>query len=629
MNKSSDILKNLISILPEKENKQSDVARVFLSVSSSIDNNDKESIASQVNKFAKENNTSLIIKEVGTFGIYAFEPVIGIQLPGKAVLLYGPVLAENVYALLDAVFSHWVKHPNLLGQWLYDNTEAWDGVEYIKNKPWFNYQTKFLTESCGFYNPEDLTEAIEYGRFQTFVHVLKNISREDSLLTIKKSGLKGRSGNGFYAYLKWEEVFKSSSEQRYLICNAFSSNPSSYVSRLLAESDPFLVLESVMAASYVLACSKAYIVVPYHQELSIKRLQKAKDALYEVGLLGYNILKSGFSLDIHIYEAPGAYISGEETAIISSIEGEKAVPFEKPPYPTQKGLFGKPTIVNNVETLLMALSILKYGENWFRSIGNEMGYGTKLFSISGSGVLHGVYELPLGLTLEELWYNVKTDNDNVKGVYIGGPLGRIFPKEKFPEIILTFSDKNNKNTFIGDGTIIFLEEQVCLVDFVKNELDFIRSESCGKCLPCREGSKRLWNMLNMLTYKPSDEKSTETLLRIKEIIRIKELVRTIEQTALCGLGKRFPQLIVDLLDYFKEEVEEHLFERYCRALVCNNLRTYSIDTLRCNGCHICFHKCPHEAIIGVMHNPHFIVQQKCVSCGICQKVCKFGAISYK
>jgi|YNPMSStandDraft_1061717.scaffolds.fasta_scaffold00712_12 NADH:ubiquinone oxidoreductase subunit F (NADH-binding) len=632
MNELLEIIKKLSKNLSEENNNQNDSATIFISVSSIVSNCELESMLNKIKQFETEKNVIIKIKEIGSFGIYSIEPVVGIQLPNKAILFYGNVSSDSLSALLDAVFSHWVIHSNLLGQLHLEKTELWDGVENLKLKSWFNFQNRFLTELCGLYNPVNLKDAIDAGRFHTFVHILKNIPREESLNIIKKSKLKGRSGNGFYTHLKWENLFKSISEQRYLICNAFGSNPSSYTSRLLTESDPFVVLESVMLASYILSCNKSYIVVPYHYELSIKRLNKAKEQLYESGLLGYDILKSGFNLDLHIFEAPGAYISGEETAIISSIEGKRATPNEKPPYPVQKGLFGKATIVNNIETLVTALHVIKYGEQWFKSFGDEKGYGTKLFSVSGAGVLHGVYEFPLGITLEELWNKVRIENKILKGAFIGGPIGRIFPTDKFSEIKLNFPnnvDKNNDNSFIGDGTVIFIEDSVCLVDFVKNELDFIRRESCGKCLPCREGSKRLWNIFNLLTNKPVDEKSAETLIRIKEIIRTKEIVQTVEQTALCGLGKRFPQLITDLLDYFKDEVEEHLFDRYCRAIVCRNLRTYTIETTLCNGCNICMQKCPHEAIIGLLHSQHYIIQNKCTSCGICYKVCKFGAISYK
>ncbi len=600
---------------------------VSLSVSSCVSSHEITAIKNEINRFALEYSLTIDLQEVGSLGVFSFEPVISVQLKGKARLFYGPVSSDAVYGLLEAVHSRWVHHPILLGQIVSEEDEPWDKVPFINFFPWYASESRFQTEHIGKFNLSSIESAAGLGKFSAFVYVLKNYSQEQIIDLLKDSELRGRSGSGFFTWRKWFEVKQHPSEQKYLVCNAFGSNPMSYSSRHLLEGDPYLVLESVAIAAYAVGCRKAYIVLPYHEELAVKRLSNALEEMNNIGLLGYDILKSGFSLNIQLFQAPGAFISGEETAIISSIEGEKALPKEKPPYPSQSGLFGKPTLVNNVETLVLACQIIRYGVQWFKSIGVEKNYGTKLFSVSGKSVLHGVYELPLGITLEELWNKVKTDETKLKAVYLGGPIGRIFPASKIKEIVLAYSEQDHY--FLGDGTVVFLDHSICIVDFLKQELDFIRHENCGKCLPCRNGSNRLWNIFKSLTECPDERKSVDTLLRIKEVVRVKEIAQTIENTALCGLGKRFPQLIIDVLTNFKDEVEEHLYERYCKASVCHNIRSYYIDVNLCTGCGLCKQRCPHNAIIGVMHHPHFIVSDRCVVCGICEQTCKFSAIKFK
>ena len=598
---------------------------LFISTSSATPDNLVSDIKAEIHRYADDQKLDFTIIEVGSFGILSFEPIIAIQLPGKARIYYKEIQANDIYLLLEAVFSQWVQNHHLLGQIILKNTEAWEGVPLLKEQTWFCKSSRYITEACGFCEPQSLISAISWNRWITFLYALRNIKQDDIITIISQSGLKGRSGSGFLTGTKWDIFTKTSSEQRYLICNAYESNPSSFHGRLLLESDPHFVLESIALSAYALRCNKAYLVVPYHFRLAIKHIKKALNDAYEFGLLGFDILKSGYSLDIKIFVAPGSYIMGEETAIINAIEGKKAMPNEKPPYPIQQGLHGKPTIINNIETLCQVTQIVKYGLAWFKSIGNEDGYGTKLFSVSGTKILRGVYELPLGTPLKHIFELAKTENADIKAIHMGGPIGNIFDISSLDHILCNFSTPS----YVYDGSILFIDKSNCMIDYIKNEINFIQNESCGKCLPCREGSKQIYQITEMLTQRPENEQTKETLIRIKEVMQLTELSKTISETSLCGLGKKFPRLIHDLLLNFKNEVEEHLYERHCKAGLCRNLRVYFIDTEKCTGCHICFSKCPENAIVGVTQHPHFIVQEKCISCGICFDICKFSAISYK
>ncbi|GAB4452116.1 MAG: NADH-quinone oxidoreductase subunit NuoF [Bacteroidales bacterium] len=601
------------------------IPTIFISISSATPENIIADIKAEINRYAEVQNIKFNIVETGSFGILSFEPVIGIQLPGKARIYYAEIYSNEIYSLLEAVFSQWVQHHHLLGQLNFQNTEAWEGVPLLKEQKWFCNASRHITEACGFCEPSSLLSAISWNRWTTFLYALRNIKQDVIISIIRESELKGRSGSGFLTGLKWQQLTKTNSEQSFLICNAYESNPSSFHGRLLMESDPHLVLESIAISAYALRSTKAYLVIPYRFSLAIKQIQNALKQAYDNGLLGFDIQKSGYSLDIHIFIAPGSYIIGEETAIINAIEGKKAMPNEKPPYPIQQGLFGKPTVINNVETLTQVTYILRYGTAWFKSIGNEQGYGTKLFSVSGINLLRGVFELPLSVPLKHIYDLTKTENANVKAIHLGGPIGNIFNQSFLENIIINFS----KPSFVYDGSILFIDHSNCIVDYIKNEINFIQYESCGKCLPCREGSKQLFHILEMLTKRPENEQTKETLVRIKEVMTLTELSNTISNTSLCGLGKKFPNLINDLLLYFKNEAEEHLYERHCEAGVCKNLRTYTIQVEKCTGCHICYNKCPENAIIGVIQHPHFIIQDKCTSCGICYEMCKFSAITFK
>ncbi|NSW44511.1 MAG: 4Fe-4S binding protein [Bacteroidales bacterium] len=601
----------------------------FISVTSACPVHTILGIKSEIQRYANERHIEIEVYETGSIGILSFEPVLAIQLPGKARLFYAEINAEDIFALLEAVFSSWVQHVHLIGQLVFEGSEPWAGVQVLSEKSWFCFPTRFITEACGFVLPDSLRSALACNRWTTFLTSLRNMSPGDIVLTIIESELKGRSGSGFNTGKKWKLASERKTEQCYLICNAFESNPASAIGRLLLESDPHLVLESIAISAYANQCNKAYLVVPYYYSLAIKRIQKALDDAYENGLLGFDIQKSGFSLDIILFVAPGSYIMGEETAIIQAIEGKKAMPIEKPPYPIQKGLFGKPTIINNIETLCHVTYIVRYGVQWFKSYGNSHGYGTKLFSVSGANVLRGVFELPLGTSMKDIYELTKwSDNDSVKAIHIGGPIGRIFSHTSLNEMNCNYAD-SMQNSFLGDGTILFLDNSNCMVDYVKNEIQFICSESCGKCLPCREGSKKIEDILNLLTHRPENEKNKETLERIKQVMQLNELATTIAETSLCGLGKHFPLLVSDLIQHFKEELEEHLYERHCRAGVCKNLRRYYINVEKCIGCHVCFNRCPQNAIVGVIQHPHFIIQEKCNSCGICYGACKFSAIEIK
>lgn len=584
-----------------------------------------------IQEYLKENDKDAEIVLTGSSGLCAFAPMIDIQLPGRSRVCFKNISFQNVHIILDEIFHNIISEDYVIGQYSTKKTELWDGVPLIDDIPFFKNQQRILLDNCGIIDPENIFAFASNEGYKAFTKVVRNYLPNEVVDLVLKSELRGRGGGGFPTGQKWQIAYNTSSTQKYLICNADESDPGAYMDRILIESDPHKIIEGTAIAAYAIGASKAFIYIRNDYDLAIKRLQKAIDDAYNVGLLGFDILESGFNLDIVIRKGAGAFVCGEETALISSIEGRRGMPSLKPPYPVEKGLFGKPTVVNNVETIANIPTIIKNGPDWFRKIGTESSKGTKLFSISGKIDFPGLIEIPMGTSFSSIIseiVNKPTNKKTYKALQIGGPSGYCIPENEFNNII-DYEELKSKGLGIGSGGMLILDDSACMVDISKYFMDYFRNESCGKCIPCREGTKQLFEILNNITHRPEKETGNQTLERFKGVMQIETLAEVIKDTSLCGLGQNSSNVVLSTLKYFRKEYEAHIFDRKCEAGVCKELGLFYIDVDLCTGCSVCAKKCPTNAIVGTPRHPYFIVEEKCIGCGECKEVCKFGAVFLK
>ncbi|MCJ7819820.1 MAG: 4Fe-4S binding protein, partial [Bacteroidales bacterium] len=442
---------------------------------------------------------------------------------------------------------------------------------------------------------------------------------------------RGRSGGGFLTGLKWKYALNSPSDNRYLICNAKESDPGAFTDRTVLEGDPHRLIEGICIASYAIGSANAVIFLKAGAVHSLDKLEKALAAARDYGLTGHNIFSSGFNLEITVRNEAGAFVCGEETALIGSLEGRRGMPELKPPYPTTSGLYGKPTVINNVETLMNVPLIMERGPEWFRSMGTEESKGTKLFAVAGRGRLTGLIEVEMGTTFRTIVEGIADgirEGRAFKALQIGGPSGT-FITEKNLDMPVDYEALREAGTAMGSGGLVIVDETTCMVDLVRYYMEFIHKESCGKCIPCREGTGRMLEILENVIRKPHAEDSNATLERFKGVMQLETIASVMKDTSLCGLGQTDPNPFISALTSYREEFEEHIFDRRCRANVCRGLRTFSIDVEKCTGCTACESKCPTNAIYGTRLQPFFIVDEKCIGCGICYDICKFSAISVK
>ncbi len=585
-----------------------------------------------INEYTHEREIEAAVIPVGSMGLVSAEPVMDIQLPGKARLTFINVLPENVNEILDAVFNNIIPEEYVLGQHRSEFLEPWEGVRQVSEHPFFADQQRVILKNCGLIDPTSAEEYISHNGYKDFLNVINSYTPEEVCNIIEKSGLRGRGGEGYPTALKWKNALLTPAEQRYLVCNAGESDPGAYMERMIMESDPYGVIESVAIAAYAIGAQKAYIYLPCEYELACQRLAGALTDSKALGILGNDVFRSGFNLNIEIHKGAGAYVCGEETALIASLEGKRGMPRTKPPYPTKYGLNGRPTVVNNVETLLNLPSIIRNGYKWYKETGTESTSGTKVFSTSGKVERSGMIEIAMGTPVREIVYKICggiPDNKELKGVLIGGPAGGVITYEHI-DMGIDYENVKNIGGALGSGGLIIMDEDTCIVNTVKYYMDFLRHESCGKCIPCREGIRRMYEILDNITTRPEEnEHSHKTLERFKGAMHLEKLAEVIKDTSLCGLGQRSANPVLSSLKFFREEYDEHIFERKCKAGICQELRTFYIDVDKCTGCTICAKKCPADAIVGTPKSAHFIVQEKCIGCGICYDACKFGAIISK
>ena len=584
-----------------------------------------------VKAYINENEQSAHAIRVGCSGPVNYEPVVCIQMPGKNKLYFRNITEEKVDTLLNGVFHNDINEEDLLGQSGTNGFEYWPGILFMDELPFFALQKRIILGNCGCYDPESIEEYIARGGYRTYVKTIRHYTFEEVCDIIERSGLRGRSGGGYLTGLKWKQALNASSNARYLICNAKESDPGSFSDRTILESDPHHLIEGMAIASYAIGASNAILYLKSGSDHARNMLQKAIDTARDYGIFGHNIFSSGYNLDITIKTEPGAFVCGEETALINSLEGKRGMPKLKPPYPTTSGLEGKPTVINNVETLMNVPLIMQNGPEWFRTIGTETSPGTKVFAIAGRGRMSGVVEVEMGTSLktilEEIVDGIK-DGKEFKAIQLGGASGSFITSENI-DTPVDFDAMKQKGFGMGAGGFIVVDESTCMVDMVRYYMEFMRNESCGKCIPCREGTGRMLEILESVIKKPSSEDSGTTLERFKGVMQLETISTVMKDASLCGLGQTAPNPFVSALKNFREEFEEHIFDRKCRANVCRGLRSFSIDIEKCTGCTVCAGKCPVNAIYGTRLQPFFIVEDKCIGCGICYDVCKFSAVIVK
>ena len=513
----------------------------------------------------------------------------------------------------EIISTHILKN-KVVERLLYTDPLSGKKVVCYPDITFYKKQHRVILSNCGKINPEKIEDYIKEGGYQALKKAVKEMSPEEVIKEIKKSGLRGRGGAGFPTGLKWELCRKTGEEEKYMVCNADEGDPGAFMDRSTLEADPHKVLEGMLIAAYAIGASKGYIYIRAEYPLAIKRFKTAMKAAEKKGFLGENILNSGFSFNLSIKEGAGAFVCGEETALIASIMGERGMPRPKPPYPVSSGIRGKPTVINNVKTLACVPLIISKGSEWFRSIGTEKSPGTAVFALTGKVANSGLVEVPMGTTLREIIFEIGggvPDGKRFKAVQTGGPSGGCLPSSKL-DLAVDYESPSQAGSIMGSGGMVVMDEDSCMVDIAHYFLSFTQEESCGKCPPCRIGTKR---MLHILTRIKEGKGEAE------DIERLEELAVLIKKTSLCGLGQTAPNPVLTTLRYFREEYEAHIFEKKCPAKACKSLVSYRIDPKKCIGCDLCRIHCPVDAISGKKGEVHLIDEEKCVRCGLCYSYC--------
>ncbi|NNM67972.1 MAG: NADH-quinone oxidoreductase subunit NuoF [Spirochaetales bacterium] len=483
----------------------------------------------------------------------------------------------------------------------------------------YQKQVRIVLRNCGIIDPENVQEYISRDGYAALEKVLFEMTPEQVIDELKKSGLRGRGGAGFPTWLKWSSTRKTPADQRYVICNADEGDPGAYMDRSTLEGDPHSVLEAMTIAGYAQGATKGFIYIRAEYPLAIHRLEVAMKQSREMGLLGKNILGSGFDFDVEIRLGAGAFVCGEETALMQSIEGKRGMPVPKPPFPSESGLWGKPTSINNVETYANVPVIILKGGDWFASIGTATSKGTKVFALTGAINNSGLVEVPMGTTLREIVYDI---GGGIKGgrafkaVQSGGPSGGVLSAE-FLDTPIDYESLTKLGSMMGSGGLIVMSEDDCIVDVVRFYLEFSVEESCGKCAPCRIGGRKLLNLI---------EKVTKGNATLEDIDTMRQISFAMQRASLCMLGGTTPNPVLSTLKYFEKEYMAHIVDKKCPAGKCKDLVTYSIDQEKCIGCTVCARKCPQNCIAGERKLPHEIDQSRCIKCGACYEACKFGAV---
>ena len=572
-------------------------------------------VIESIKQYTKEKKVKATLFEVGCIGPCYLEPLVDIQMPQLPRISHSNVTPAMTERILDSYFvKNEIPKLNLAGHFGEDEI---DGVPRFFDLPMLAPQVRVVLRNCGVINPDDVDHYLARGGYDAFERCI-SMPWEDVLEEVKASGLRGRGGAGFPTWRKWQFCRETQSDQRYLICNADEGDPGAFMNRSLIEGDPHALLEGMLIAAYTIGASKGIIYIRAEYPLAIARLRAAISQMQTLGLLGQNILGSGFDFEIKIKEGAGAFVCGEETALIASVEGKRGMPRTRPPFPAVSGLWEKPTIINNVETLSVLATIIRNGAEWYSQFGTEKTKGTKTFSLVGKVRRAGLIEVPFGMTLREIIYDIGGGLvKEFKAVQTGGPSGGCL-SEEFLDTPIDYENLAAAGSIMGSGGLIVLDKDTCIVDTAKYFLNFTQEESCGKCVPCRVGTKHLVHILEKICHGKGE---------LEDLAKLERLGKAIKGGSLCGLGQTAPNPILSSLKYFRDEFLLHIKDKRCPAAVCRDLVVYRIIEGKCTGCQRCVEVCPTGAISGPRSQPHFLDEDKCIKCRSCYEICRFDAVA--